>query len=271
MIAAVGSHRVVVPRNNNASYAAKAINAVLIQKSGALDPVDEGFKVFAFGEFQGHVLRNLAMEGFDRWRTTSTDQGYYYRTLTDSEKDFALRNDWTLTCVCAVEQGAAFTAIDFGKNTEPIRFDIVLLNEKGRYLVAVVKKISPAWDFEKIEFAGAGDVGHPHTYQLRYDHKTKRASLWIDNQQKLSGYQGQQQFLEDRGLFLGSFSTGYSKIGTGVFKLVRRGRLNPGRDVILIHADSYPLRQLRTTQLRQRLPVPQMRSAALANLARIPS
>jgi len=197
------------------------VNAVLILKSGALDPIDEGFKVFAFGEFQGHVMRNAAMNGFDRWRTTSNDQGYYYRTLTDAEKDFALRNDWTLTCICAVEQGAAFAAIDFGQNKEPIRFDIALLNENGRYFVALTKKISPAWDFEKIEFSGAGDVDHPHTYQLRYDRTTKKASLWIDDQLRLSGYQGQRQFLEDRGLFLGSFSTGYSKTGTGIFRLVR--------------------------------------------------
>jgi DNA-binding winged helix-turn-helix (wHTH) protein len=208
-------------RNTQTSRPATVVNAVLLLKSGALDPVDEGFKVFAFGEFQGHVMRNAAMNGFDRWKTTSNDQGYYYRTLTDAEKDFALRDDWTLTCVCAVEQGAAFAAIDFGPNKESIRFDIVLLNENGRYFVALVKRISPAWDFEKIEFSGAGDVDHPHTYQLRYDRTTKKASLWIDDELKLSGYQGQRQFLEDRGLFLGSFSTGYSKIGTGIFRLVK--------------------------------------------------
>jgi DNA-binding winged helix-turn-helix (wHTH) protein len=221
IIAALGSRPRHGPQSTTSSYLPKVVNAVLIQKSAALDPVDEGFRVFAFGEFQGHVMRNAGMNGFDRWRATSSDQGYYYLTLTNEEKDYALRNDWTLTCVCAVEQGAAFAAIDFGQNKEPVRFDIVLLKENGRYFVALVNKISPAWDFEKIEFPGAGDVDHPHTYQLRYNHTTRKASLWIDDQLKLSGYQGQRQFLEDRGLFLGSFSTGYSKIGIGVFKLVR--------------------------------------------------
>jgi len=88
---------------------------VFIQKDGALDPITEGFKTHIWGHFEGNVMRNSANYGFDRWRTVSDDAGYYYRPLTDPEKDFAENKDWILTCVCAAGRGDAFAAISFGK------------------------------------------------------------------------------------------------------------------------------------------------------------
>jgi DNA-binding winged helix-turn-helix (wHTH) protein len=200
---------------------APAVNSVFVQKEGALDPVDEGFQVHRFGEFRGEVMRNAALDGFDRLKITSDDQGYYYRPFNDAEKEFAVRNDWKLTCVCAVQQGSAFAAVDFGTNEGIPRFDIGLLQEDGRFFVALTRHISPKWEFEKVEFRGAADVNHPHTYELRYDHKTKTASLWIDGQLKFSGYRGVDQFMEDRGLFFGSYASNYSKIGIEIFRSVR--------------------------------------------------
>ncbi len=197
------------------------LHSVVLQKEGALDPVDEGFKVHGTGNFEGQVVRNVANYGFDRWRTISDDSGYYYKPFTEAEKDFAAGRDWRLTCVCAAEAGDAFAAVSFGENRDTMRFDIVLLREGGKYFVALTKKISPAWEFEKVEFPGVTDVDHPHTYQLRYNHVSKSASLWVDDKQLLSDYRGVDQFREDRGLFFGSFAAAESKTGVGLFRSVR--------------------------------------------------
>jgi len=194
--------------------------SLVIAKDGGLDPVDEGFTLHSIGQYQSNVMRNTAKNGFDRWKITSNDQAYFYRTLTDVEKPFAFSHDWKLTCVCAVEAGSASANIDFGKGLR--RFDIGLLQEGDKYYVALTKKISPEMEWEqKIEFPGAGDIDHPHTYELRYDHSSETASLWIDSRLLASGYRGHTQFLEDRGLIFGTYSYLTTKTGIGVFRSVR--------------------------------------------------
>jgi hypothetical protein len=165
-------------------------------------------------------MRNTINHGFDRWKITSNDQAYYYRSLTNAERSFASGRDWKLTCVCAVEKGQASANIDFGIGSR--RFDIELLQEGDNYYVALTKLISPEMEWEqKIEFPGAGDVDHPHSYELRYDHLSQSASLWIDGRLMASGYHGHAQFVGDRGLMFGSYSYLSTKTGIGVFRSVR--------------------------------------------------
>jgi DNA-binding winged helix-turn-helix (wHTH) protein len=220
-VIAYSGSRLIAKHRSDAEHPGPVVNAVFVQKSGALDPVDEGFKIFRHGEMSWGVMWNPTRDGFDRWKVNSNDQGYYYRTLTRAEKDFAVRTDWKLTCVCAVQRGSAFVEIDFGLSEDTMRFDIGLTQEQGKFFVILTKKISPSWEFDKIEFPGAADLDHPHTYQLRYDHKTKTANLWIDDQLKFSNYYGVDQFREDRGLAFGAYSTKYSEVGIGVFRTVR--------------------------------------------------
>lgn len=140
----------------------------------------------------------------DRWRLVTRDQNFYFRKLSDVEKEFALQRDWKLTCVCALEKGGGASDIDLGPGIGP-RFDIGYLQEGNKYFVVLTKQISPEFAFDqKIEFAGVADLDHPHTFELRYDHTTQTASLWIDGLQKASGYRGHHQFQENYGLMFGA-------------------------------------------------------------------
>lgn len=196
------------------------ISSIVIEKNGALDPVEEGFKLRLIGQYEWKVMRNSANNGVDRLKIVSNDQAYYYRTLTTAEKRFALSHDWRLTCVCALERGSLSTVIDFGPGLR--RFDIGIIQEGKEFYVVLTKKISPAIEWEqKIEFPGAGDIDHPHNFELRFDHLTQAASLWIDGNLAATGYHGHTQFLQDRGLILGAYSYLSAKTGVGVFRTVR--------------------------------------------------
>jgi DNA-binding winged helix-turn-helix (wHTH) protein len=207
---------------HTASGKTDSIHSVFIAKNGALDPLDEGFKMYAPDRPYQHAMRNSENNGFDRWKLMTDDLNYYYRPLTDSEKEFAIGKDWKLTCVCAIQQGAAFAVIDFGKYRGAPRFDMEFLQEGNKYFVALTKQISPTFEFEKkIEFPGIADIDHPHTYELRYDHLSRTASLWIDGQQMASSYRGHDQFREDVGLDFGVARYLSTDASMGVFRTVR--------------------------------------------------
>jgi hypothetical protein len=196
------------------------ITSLVIEKNGAVEPSEEGFKLHSIGHYDSSAMRNALNYGYDRWRIASDDQAYFYRTLTDPEKQFATTHDWKLTCVCAIEAGGAYADIDFGKGAR--RFDIELIQEGDKYFVALTRQISPQFEVaEKIEFLGVADVQHPHTFELRYNHESHTASLWIDNHLTASDYRGHTQFLEDRGLMIGSGTYLSAKTGIGVFRSVR--------------------------------------------------
>lgn len=200
---------------------AAPLHSILIEKNGAIDPLDEGFRLHGpLTPGSKVVLYNRETNGWDRWRLLTDDFNYYYHPLNEREKEFALQHDWKLTCVCALEQGLGSANVDLGA-TAP-RFDMVFLREGNRYFVALTNQISPKleWD-EKIEFPGIADVDHPHTYELRYDHVAQAASLWIDGVLRASDYRGHHQFLEDRGIILGTSI--YQDATTGSF-VVRGAR-----------------------------------------------
>jgi DNA-binding winged helix-turn-helix (wHTH) protein len=197
------------------------IHALKIEQDGALDPLDGGFRLHRPDEnISQHVLYNRETNGWDRWRIITSNQNYYYRPLSNEEKDFALQRDWKLTCVCALEKGAGFSDIDFVAKGP--RFDIAFLQEGNKYYVGLTRQISPKFEWmEKIEFAGVADVEHPHTYELRYDHFLRTASLWIDGGMRASGYAGHQQFQEDRGLMFGAAIYGDATRSSFVTRTVR--------------------------------------------------
>jgi hypothetical protein len=205
-----------------ASASTPPIQSILIQKEGALDPLDEGFKLARPQGQYPQAIYNRETNGWDRWRIVSDDQNYYYRILSAAERDFALQRDWKLTCVCAVESGAGEADIDLaGKGA---RFDMEFLQEGNRYFVGLVNQLSPdlKW-YQKAEFPGVGDVAHPHTYELRYDHLTQTASLWIDGQRTASGYRGYHQFQDDSkpSFSFGTFIYGHAPKGSFVSRRVR--------------------------------------------------
>jgi hypothetical protein len=166
-------------------------------------------------------MRNPDNNGFDSWRVVTDDQNFYYHKLTDVEKEFAMRRDWTLTCVCALEKGSGFSDVDLGPGGGP-RFDMAYLQDGGKYFVVLTRQISPQYEFDqKIEFPDLADVDHPHTYEMRFDHLTQTASLWIDGQLRASGYRGHHQYQENYGLMFGTATYRDAKLASMVFREVR--------------------------------------------------
>ena len=197
-----------------------SVKSIFIEKSGGLDPIAEGFGL-ARPLAVTHVMRNSDNTGFDRWNLVTDDQNFYYRELSDAEKEFALQHDWRLTCVCALEKGIGEADVDLGPGIGP-RFDMLFLREGSKYFVAPLKQISPQYEFDqKIEFPGVADVAHPHDYELRFDHVTQTASLWIDGQLKASGYRGHHQYQENYGLMFGASTYRDARQGSVVFREVR--------------------------------------------------
>jgi Transcriptional regulatory protein, C terminal len=198
----------------------RPIQSILIEKKGAIDPLDEGFKLIGPDRHYLHTLYNRESNGWDRWRIITDDQNFYYRALSENERDFALQTDWTLTCVCSLEKGGGFADIDLGGKGP--RFDIEFLQEGDRYFVALTKQISPRLEMEpKIEFPGVADVAHPHAYELHYDHLSRTADLRIDGQLMASGYPGHHQFQEGLGLMFGAAIHGDAVTSSMVFRTVR--------------------------------------------------
>jgi hypothetical protein len=62
---------------------------------------------------------------------------------------------------------------------------------------------------------------YPHTYQLRYDHLSRTADLWIDGQLMASGYPGHHQFQEGLGLMFGAAIYQDAVTSSMVFRTVR--------------------------------------------------
>ena len=205
----------------NTAKARPAVHSIFIEKSGGLDPLDEGFKLARPEGAYTHIMRNRDNTGFDRWRMVTDDQNFYYRKLTDAEKEFALQHDWKLSCVASLEKGGGSSDVDLGPGIGP-RFDMAYLQEGDKYFVVLTSQISPQYEFDqKIEFPGLADIDHPHTYELRFDHLTQTASLWIDGQQKASGYRGHHQYQENYGLMFGAATYRDAKQSSMVFRSVR--------------------------------------------------
>lgn len=208
-------------RMRSTTAKADPVQTILIQKEGAIDPLDEGFKVWGDEGNYTHIVRNAANTGFDRWKLITRDQSSYYRPLSDAEKQFAMQRDWILTCICALEKGAGSSIIDLGPGIGP-RFDMAYLQEGNRYFVVLTQQISPEYEFyAKVEFPGVGDIDHPHTFEMRYDHVTQSASLWIDGQQRATGYRGHHQFQQNGGLMLSAATYLKMPESSIVFRRVR--------------------------------------------------
>ena len=185
----------------------------IIENVGAFDPVTTGFETH--GDIMGTVAENATHTGYDAWRVFTTRQGYYFHSFTRSQKRRALERGWKLTAVMKVEEGGMTTGADF--TGAGGRFDINVLLDGDREIVRLVTQIAP-------ELRGLTVVQTParayHRYELIYDPRAKGADLWIDDERRLTGYHGHDQYLEDRGLGFGSIVY-KTEQGGGSFQSVR--------------------------------------------------
>ena len=185
----------------------------IVEKVGAFDPLTEGFSTNH--DVTGRIVENATHTGYDAWRIITQSQGYYYRTFTRAQKRRALERGWKLTAVMKAEEGGAGAGADF--SGEGGRFDVLVLRDGDREIVRLQTQIVPDWS--GMDFIQT-PAGQWHEYELIYDPLLKSASLWIDNQRRLTGYRGFSQYQEDTGLDL--LAVVYqSDHGSAAFKSVR--------------------------------------------------
>jgi predicted Ser/Thr protein kinase len=169
----------------------------VIEYVGPQDPEDFGFRPRL--EVTEGVVRNQDLTGFDAIRLQSTDQGMYYHKLSRAQSYEALRKGWKLETTMQAIQGDANTSVGF--TPAHLRFDIsVLTDPTGRQVVLLLTQIAKGLDGLRYELPGPANAWHD--YQLVFDSKTHSARLLVDGVERLSGYRGHSEYVEDWGLFL---------------------------------------------------------------------
>jgi tRNA A-37 threonylcarbamoyl transferase component Bud32 len=174
-------------------------NDRIIEKIGAFDPLVEGFS--AHNNVSGTVIFNEERTAYIGWQIAGTHAGdYYYRKLTDHEKQRALGRGWILSAVMRPDEGNAYVVVDFAGHGK--RFDIDLLAEPAAYVVRLNTQIVPT--LQGMEWRLPRDNTTYHKYELRFDPGLQTADLWVDGEKRVTRYPGHTQFQDDMGLFFGA-------------------------------------------------------------------
>ena len=163
---------------------------------------------------EGSPQRNEEHTGFDRWRMRVTEQGAYSASLTDAEKQEALRRGWKITFSGYPEVGGVHAVADFHGFGN--RFDVSMFREPdGRLMVMTCTQHVPVFAGPRFELSNK-----PHRCELVYDPVNGTCSLSVDGTRLLSGYHGHAQQQGERGFFFGA-SVWKSDHAEGTVDLVR--------------------------------------------------
>ena len=147
------------------------------------------------------VVRNQNLTGFDAIRLATTDQGMYYHRLSRAQFYQAMRKGWKLEAAMQAIEGDANTSVMFPAAHR--RFDLSVLREPtGRHAAVLLTQIAKGLDGLRYELPGPADAWHD--YQLVFDPQTRTARLLIDGVERLSGYRGHAEYVEEWGLFFSS-------------------------------------------------------------------
>jgi tetratricopeptide (TPR) repeat protein len=165
----------------------------VIAHYGAVDPNKLGFQ--KYGQLPGQPAPNHEAA----WRVESTAQDLYFRPLMIFEKKLALERGWRITAVGNAQEGGAWVDVDLGAR----RFDLNFRRDESgrRYFklnTGVVPEAGP-------EYPLSGDGLWPIA-QLDFDPARGVAVLLVDGLPRLERYAGHGQFLENLGLFWGSWT-----------------------------------------------------------------
>jgi hypothetical protein len=199
------------------------------QHTGASDPATEGFNV---ATFQGSAITGAVFNdaGVDAWQmatqATITQYSYLSGAFSQQQKIDFSTNGFNLSLQARVLQGAEPTYYDttYGLAIAGATFD----NGTRRYSVFLsldsngdTVAILPTW----IESYGPGrriqtqgthytltGLGNGyHNFSLLYDPAIQSASLYIDGVEKLSDYNGYNNFVSDFGIGFSVFSGGVAR------------------------------------------------------------
>jgi predicted Ser/Thr protein kinase len=179
------------------------------------NPEDFGFRPRL--DITEGAVRNQTLTGFDAIRLVTSDQGMYYHKLSRAQSYQAMRKGWKLEATMQAIEGDANTSVAFPAAHR--RFDMSVLREPtGRQAAVLLTQIGKGLDGLRYELAGPADAWHD--YQLVFDPQTMSARLLVDGVERLSGYLGHSEYVEDWGLFFAS-SIFRSKTAEARFKRVR--------------------------------------------------
>lgn len=196
----------VPPRETVGAPPAPGASAVLVQHVERTDPRTEGFIDRGGMDAFGPVWNDL--DGRSAWQITGRGCcSYFYHPVDDSALFTA---GWRLTAIVRVGSGSGHVGIILDTGENHPRFDINLaavgpdaeIRLPGSPLVYRVPKAAHRW----------------LQLELRYDPESRRASLFVDGVQRLTGYAGWGWYRENRGVI---FSTADV---TANFSLVRLER-----------------------------------------------
>jgi hypothetical protein len=161
------------------------------------NPEDFGFRSRL--EITEGVVRNQSLTGFDAIRLRTTDQGMYYHKLSRAQSYEAMRKGWKLEATMQAIEGDADASVAFPAAHR--RFDMsVIRDPSGRQVAMLLTQIGNGLDGFRYEVPGPADAWHD--YQLVFDSQTRSARLLVDGVERLSGYRGHAEYVEEWGLFL---------------------------------------------------------------------
>ena len=195
-------------------FASRQKDSRVIEYVGPFDPLTQGFRIN--NDVIGTIAGNSDSTAYDGWRITSSRQGFYYRHLSDRQKQVALERGWKLSVVMRAEQGGTNAVVDFAGRGK--RFDIVVLATSGTDLVRLNTQIVP--NQQGMDFAINIRERVYRRYELVYDPGLGSAALWVNGKTVCEKYQGHSQFQEDWGVFFGACLYASAR-AAGTFQSVR--------------------------------------------------
>jgi len=148
----------------------------IIQHSGAIDPVSEGFTL-TLGP-SGAVGPVFADQGLNSWSVISSGVPVnYFQSLTPQQQLSITDAAWTLSATLRVVQAPQISlALYAGSQRYGMTFE---LEPDGDPIVNTHSTLSPV-----LVLDGAGS-GY-HDYELAYDSATGQASLWVDGVERVT-------------------------------------------------------------------------------------
>lgn len=150
-----------------------AFSQVIVQHSGAADPVTEGFTLSSWNEVQlGPVVGDLGRDAWKIHTRDSWESGSYYYRLTPQEIAGATTYGWEYSASLRFVEMSEFTRVTMAFLTEEIRFRLALSsNNAGKFIVSGDGIQAFVLDVDPLEY---------HHFRMAYDAELEYASLWID-------------------------------------------------------------------------------------------
>ena len=162
---------------------------VLAQTDGALDPVEQGFRLH--DKLEISAMRNPERTGFDRLNLRSPEEDMFIKRISLDDLRTAMDHGWKISLKGRPVIGGMWACVDFKAFGEP-RYDVSIYREPdGRALALLCTQHIPTFDGPRYEMPDQG--AHAHLLELVYDPSSKTCDLFVDGRRQAAGYRGHRQ------------------------------------------------------------------------------